>query len=198
MDMAKYILADDGRFHVKHELSDMTDVDELFEQAARLVIDAGAGSASLIQRRLEVGYARAARMLDQLEQAGIISASEGNKPREVIVSSFEDYLNNKGVDVGPEEVYPEDIKKEWEPTQIQDPLHATLQKEALNSKDVLIPIGTDKKRLVSKTLNEIGHVYVFNSPTCNSIGLLKSQLEFLACTYSIDLESKKQFCRNIS
>jgi len=71
---------------------DMGNVDEKFEEAARLCIAEGKGSASLLQRRLEVGYARAARILDQLENAGILAHAEGNKPREVIVNSFDEYL----------------------------------------------------------------------------------------------------------
>jgi len=63
-------------------------VDEKFEEAAHLCIAEGKGSASLLQRRLEVGYARAARILDQLEQAGVLAHAAGNKPREVIVGSF--------------------------------------------------------------------------------------------------------------
>ena len=71
---------------------DMGNVDEKFEEAARLCIAEGKGSASLLQRRLEVGYARAARILDQLESAGILAHAEGNKPREIIVNSFDEYL----------------------------------------------------------------------------------------------------------
>ena len=71
---------------------DLGDVDEKFEEAARLCIAEGKGSASLLQRRLEIGYARAARILDQLEMAGILAHAEGNKPREIIVNSFDEYL----------------------------------------------------------------------------------------------------------
>lgn len=70
---------------------DMGNVDEKFEEAARLCIAEGKGSASLLQRRLEVGYARAARILDQLENAGILAHAEGNKPREIIVNSFDEF-----------------------------------------------------------------------------------------------------------
>lgn len=66
----------------------MGDVDDKFEEAAHLVIAEGKGSASLLQRRLEIGYARAARILDQLEQAGVLAHAEGNKPREIIVGSL--------------------------------------------------------------------------------------------------------------
>jgi len=58
--------------------------DPLFEEAKKLVVQSGKASASLLQRRLRVGYARAARLLDMLEDRGIIGAGEGNKPREVL------------------------------------------------------------------------------------------------------------------
>jgi len=67
-------------------------VDEKFDEAAQLVISSGKASASLLQRRMGLGYARAARILDQLEDAGIISPAEGNKPREVIAQGYNDIL----------------------------------------------------------------------------------------------------------
>ncbi len=60
--------------------------DALFEDAKRFVIQAGKASASLLQRRMKVGYARAARLLDELEQAGIVGPADGAKPREVFVT----------------------------------------------------------------------------------------------------------------
>jgi S-DNA-T family DNA segregation ATPase FtsK/SpoIIIE len=57
--------------------------DDLFEAAKEEVMRAGKASASLLQRRLRVGYARAARLLDILEDKGIIGPGEGAKPREV-------------------------------------------------------------------------------------------------------------------
>lgn len=62
---------------------DAGDDDELFEQAKEEVLAAGKASASFLQRRLKVGYARAARLLDILEDKGIIGPGEGAKPREV-------------------------------------------------------------------------------------------------------------------
>ena len=67
--------------------------DGLFSQAAKLVVDAKKASASLIQRRLKVGYARAARILDQLEIAGIVGPSEGSKARDVLVESLPEEMN---------------------------------------------------------------------------------------------------------
>ena len=59
--------------------------DPLFEDAARLVVAAGQASASLLQRRLKVGYARAARLVDMMEAAGLVAPQEGSKPREILV-----------------------------------------------------------------------------------------------------------------
>ncbi|KKT57682.1 MAG: translocase FtsK protein [Candidatus Giovannonibacteria bacterium GW2011_GWC2_44_9] len=59
--------------------------DELYEEAKRLIVDAQKASASYLQRRLRVGYARAARLLDMLEAQGVIGPGEGAKPREVLI-----------------------------------------------------------------------------------------------------------------
>ena len=67
----------------------LADLDPMFEEAARTVVRHQQGSVSLLQRRLKLGYSRAARIVDQLEQAGIVGPSEGSKAREVIVESEE-------------------------------------------------------------------------------------------------------------
>lgn len=59
--------------------------DDLFMEAAKLVVETGKASSSLIQRRLRVGYSRAARLLDMLEEQGIVSGPDGSRPREVLV-----------------------------------------------------------------------------------------------------------------
>jgi len=69
--------------------------DKLFNEAAKLVVQHQQGSVSLLQRRLRIGYARAARLIDQLEQAGIVGAFDGTKAREVLVS--EDELKEMGI-----------------------------------------------------------------------------------------------------
>ena len=61
--------------------------DSLYEEAKRVVSEAGKASASLLQRRLKVGYARAARLLDILEERGVVGPSDGAKPREVFLDS---------------------------------------------------------------------------------------------------------------
>jgi len=59
--------------------------DDLFDEAKAAVIKAGKASASLLQRKLKIGYARTARLLDILEQEGIIGPADGAKPRDVLV-----------------------------------------------------------------------------------------------------------------
>lgn len=62
------------------------DEDELFEAAKEIIVKAGKASTSMLQRRLSIGYGRAAKILDMLEEAGIIGPSNGAKPREVMIS----------------------------------------------------------------------------------------------------------------
>ena len=68
------------------------DRDELFEEAVRTICQYDRASASLLQRRLKVGYARAARILDELETAGIVGPGEGSKPRDVVVRNADEYF----------------------------------------------------------------------------------------------------------
>jgi S-DNA-T family DNA segregation ATPase FtsK/SpoIIIE len=63
--------------------------DELFEEAARLIIQNGEGSTSLLQRRFHLGYNRAGRIMDQLEEAGIVGPPRGSSPRELLINSQE-------------------------------------------------------------------------------------------------------------
>lgn len=69
--------------------------DALFEEAVRTVCQYNRASASLLQRRLRVGYARAARLLDELETAGVVGPGEGAKPRDVLVKNPEEFLAAK-------------------------------------------------------------------------------------------------------
>ena len=68
---------------------DSGDHDDLFYEAKSLILETGKASASFLQRRLRVGYARAARILDELEEAGVIGPSNGSKPREILMTKEE-------------------------------------------------------------------------------------------------------------
>lgn len=76
--------------------------DELFEEAVRVVCQYDRASASLLQRRLSIGYARAARILDQLEEEGIVGPGEGAKPRDVLVRNAEEFLTQRAGQTPPE------------------------------------------------------------------------------------------------
>jgi S-DNA-T family DNA segregation ATPase FtsK/SpoIIIE len=67
----------------------LTDMDPMFEDAARVIVRHQQGSVSLLQRRLKLGYSRAARIVDQLEEAGIVGPNDGSKARTVICESEE-------------------------------------------------------------------------------------------------------------
>lgn len=77
--------------NVNESNGDAGDNDELLPRAIEIAVDSGKISASYLQRRLKVGFSRAARMIDQMEERGWIGPPEGSKPREVLISK-EDYL----------------------------------------------------------------------------------------------------------
>ena len=72
---------------------DSSSLDPLFEEAARIIVTMRSGFASLIQRRLSIGYDRAVRIMDQLEKAEIVGVAQGSKPREVKIQD-ENSLEN--------------------------------------------------------------------------------------------------------
>lgn len=75
---------------------DGLDVDSKMEEAIQCVIEAGQASTSLIQRRLKVGYARAGRMIDDMEQLGIVGPHQGSKPRDVLMT-YNEWLERRNV-----------------------------------------------------------------------------------------------------
>ncbi|HVQ43664.1 MAG TPA: DNA translocase FtsK 4TM domain-containing protein [Candidatus Saccharimonadia bacterium] len=70
--------------------------DDMFDEAAEAVFRAGKASASMLQRRLRIGYARAARLLDLLEERGIIGPADGARPRDVLISSLDQVQGGGG------------------------------------------------------------------------------------------------------
>ena len=80
-----------GGGNVSHGIDD--DSDPLIPEAKEEIIRAGKASASLLQRRLKVGYARAARLLDLLEQDGFIGPGDGAKPREILKVEFTKHMD---------------------------------------------------------------------------------------------------------
>ncbi len=81
----------DNKSKASNEDEGELQVDSKMEEAIKCVIDAGQASTSLLQRRLKVGYARAGRMIDDMEQMGIVGPHQGAKPRDVLIT-YQDWL----------------------------------------------------------------------------------------------------------
>ena len=86
--------------------------DPLFDEARKLVFEAKKASASLLQRRLRVGYARAARLIDMLEEKGIVGPGEGAKPREILVNTGDMGMGAGTAETGTAEIG-EETNDDW-------------------------------------------------------------------------------------
>ncbi|MBQ1813993.1 MAG: DNA translocase FtsK, partial [Ruminococcus sp.] len=71
-------------------------LDSKMEEAIQFVIESGQASTSMLQRRLKVGYARAGRMIDDMEQLGIVGPHQGSKPRDVLMT-YNEWLERRNV-----------------------------------------------------------------------------------------------------
>lgn len=80
------IVSDDGK---------VDELDDMFDEAVRIITKQDKASASLLQRRLSIGYARAARILDQMEKVGIVGEASGSKPREVLIKDADAYFQTQ-------------------------------------------------------------------------------------------------------
>ena len=70
---------------------DSDGLDPKFREAVKVAVESGRVATSLLQRKLEIGYGRAAKIIDQMEEMGYVSAPEGNKPRKILISK-EDFM----------------------------------------------------------------------------------------------------------
>ena len=86
---SEFQVADSPGGPIFGDYSDASD-DELYKQAVEIVFQAGSASTSLLQRRLKIGYGRAARLIDQMYEAGIVGPSRGSKPRKVLTGQTEE------------------------------------------------------------------------------------------------------------
>jgi DNA segregation ATPase FtsK/SpoIIIE-like protein len=154
------------------------ELDELLKQAAEVVIQYDRASASLLQRRLSIGYAKAARLLEQLEEAGVVGPPEGSKHREVLIRSSEK-LSLK-VKTSPHTQQEDTIEV---PENYKVPTHVKLSKEdktpwgkqisdvikSKGFKRVKIPCPVllgfdDKDNLRATSLSDVGHLIISGNP----------------------------------
>jgi S-DNA-T family DNA segregation ATPase FtsK/SpoIIIE len=102
-----------GKGGVVMEIDSMDE--PVYKDAVRVVIEAGKASTSLLQRRLRIGYGKAARLIETMEEQGIVGPADGSRPREVLVSSLDDVFGGGGTasDEVYDENFPEDPKDEF-------------------------------------------------------------------------------------
>jgi DNA segregation ATPase FtsK/SpoIIIE-like protein len=149
--------------------------DVAFDEAVSLIIETGKASASLIQRRLKLGYARAARLLDQLEQEGIIGPVNGAKPREILVT----HKDGEGQMVIPSKK-PEPVKHEELPARWNKTKYADNQPDGLE-----IKLGADENgKQVSLNLERYGNLLVIGSQFTSIVDLLNNILVTSMARYS--------------
>lgn len=84
-ELPEYEGAEEER--LEKEQVDLTKRDKMFEECARLVVNSQSGSTSMLQRKFNLGYNRAGRIMDQLEAAGIVGGAQGSKPRDVLITT---------------------------------------------------------------------------------------------------------------
>jgi len=155
------------------------DLDDLFAEAVKVVCQYDKASSSLIQRRLSIGYARAARIMDQLEAKRVVSQSDGTSiPREVLIKDAEEFLKNIPItDLPPQEVVSFNNQK-------YTPKKASfLPKEFTdleNPKEMILGYD-DKKKSVKARFEEIGNLLIVGSPISKKDELIES---FLISTLS--------------
>ena len=73
----------------KVNMEKSSDEDDLLSEAIEFVVESGQGSASMLQRKFKIGFNRAARLIDSMEERGIVGPSEGTKPRKVLITKEE-------------------------------------------------------------------------------------------------------------
>ena len=87
-ELPEYTPEGGGEGAAGNKTNDLLQLDSMFEEVARFVVQNQQGSTSSIQRRFSIGYNRAGRIMDQLEMAGVVGKAEGSKPREVLIADM--------------------------------------------------------------------------------------------------------------
>ncbi|MGI5841130.1 MAG: DNA translocase FtsK [Patescibacteria group bacterium] len=152
--------------------------DVMFNEAVKLIQTVGMASASLIQRHLKLGYARSARLLDELEEAGVIGEAKGAKPREILIPHSK---NGEYITPPPKEqpikIPFEDTLAKWRKTKYAD--HKSSRFE--------IELGVDEnnKKIVFD-LEKFGNLYIVGSQFTSATDLLNSIIAKSLATYSPD------------
>lgn len=154
-----------------------SDKDELFDKAVQLVQEIGMASATLIQRQFKIGYARAARLLDELEEFGIVGPVNGAKPREILVP----HKNREGETITPPpkeqpvKVEFEDTLSKWKSTKYAEDAKQNFE----------IEIGVDEKgNKVSVDMDKYGNLLIIGSQFTSALDLVNNILSLSMAKFS--------------
>lgn len=164
-------------YNLPQEKRNYDDKDSMFDEAVKLVQETGKASSSLIQRRLKLGYARSARLLDQLEQNGIVGPANGANPRRILIP----YKDEEGQIVTPSKQQPEPEIIYEEP-----PIDWHKTKYADNKSDNFeIELGVDENnKSVSLNLERYGNLLIIGSQFTSAVDLLNNILATSMAKYS--------------
>lgn len=150
------------------------ELDDLIRDAIKVVCQYDAASASLIQRRLSIGYARAARLIDQLETLKVVSSSDGSsKPRRVLVQNAEEFIKNLSpLKLPPTEDLPP-LNTNYKPRKA-----LFLPKEYLGNKNPMeMVLGNDNKdKPVKVDFGKIGNLLIIGTPISKKHELIETFL----------------------
>lgn len=182
--MTKDIIQEAQRLFLAQSYS-TDEPDQLLDDAIKLIVQHEKASASLLQRRLSVGYARAARLLDQLESVGVIGPAEGSQPRDVLVSSYEEYKNGISKKTPQQDAETElnlntqkYIHPDWKKTVRDGELKKILTQlsSPKNTSNLSISIGWSKDTLIKESLLRSPHIIITGNPTSNKYAYLDTVL----------------------
>ncbi|MEK7497385.1 MAG: DNA translocase FtsK [Patescibacteria group bacterium] len=149
--------------------------DDLLDEAVKVILQYDRVSASLLQRRLSIGYARAARIIDQLESLKLIAESDGSSsPREVFIKSFEEYkkANTNDHIVGADEL--SEVVDKYNPVEAS---FLPREFDKFNNPDELI-LGknTENEKAVSVKFSQIGNLIITGTPISKKIEFVETYL----------------------
>ncbi|MBR1883846.1 MAG: DNA translocase FtsK [Clostridia bacterium] len=124
------------------DIENVPDEDPLLNEAIDLAVDMGQASASMLQRRFKIGYSRAGRIVDQMEERGIISGYEGSKPRKVLVTKTEWQEIKFGMQQAERKAESEALKEEAEET-LDENVSAAIETQELVEENVVLNESND-------------------------------------------------------
>jgi len=160
---------------IPQEKRNPEDKDPMFESAVNLILETGAASTTFIQRKLSIGYARSAKILDEIEEAGFIGPSNGAKPREILIKSVNGQWQVPNPPPEPKITKEEGPQIKWNKTKYVDN----------KSDNFEIDLGLDENnKAISIDLDRYGNLLVIGSQFTSAVELLNNILVSSMAKYS--------------